>query len=136
MTPPAIFAGRGGVLGRASDWIWRNPGRFVLLMALPISLWLGIVYVGSLLALLVQSFFSIDEFSGMIVREPTLKTYGELLNPVNLDIIARTVLMAAAVTAAAALVELSGENLCLEADPGQRGHPELDIRQAASDMGA
>ncbi|MFT4793117.1 MAG: putative spermidine/putrescine transport system permease protein [Paracoccaceae bacterium] len=104
MTPLAIFPGRGGVLGRASDWIWRNPGRFVLLMALPISLWLGIVYVGSLLALLVQSFFSIDEFSGMIVREFTFKTYGELLRPVNLDIIARTVLMAAAVTVAAAVL--------------------------------
>ena len=41
-------------------------------------LWLGIVYLGSLFALLLQSFFSIDEFSGLINREFTLKTYGEL----------------------------------------------------------
>jgi putative spermidine/putrescine transport system permease protein len=63
-------------------------------------LWLGIVYIGSLIALLLQSFFSIDEFSGLIKREFTLKTYGDLLQAANLDIILRTVTMAAAVTLA------------------------------------
>lgn len=43
---------------------------------------------------------SIDEFSGLIVREFTLKTYGELLLASNLDIILRTVTMAALVTLA------------------------------------
>ena len=62
------------------------------------------IYLGSLFALLLQSFFSIDEFSGLIRHELTLKTYGELLRPSNLDIIVRTVLMAAAVTLAAALI--------------------------------
>jgi len=52
----------------------------------------------------VQSFFSIDEFSGLINREFTLKTYRELLHPANLDIILRTVTMATAVTLAAAVV--------------------------------
>ena len=60
-------------------------------MLAPPVLWLGIVYLGSLFALLLQSFFSIDEFSGLINREFTLKTYGELLQPANLDIIVRTV---------------------------------------------
>ncbi len=73
-------------------------------MLLPALLWLGIVYVGSLFALLLQSFFSIDEFSGLINHEFTLKTYAELLRPQNLDIIVRTVTMAAAVTLASALV--------------------------------
>ena len=50
-------------------------------MLLPPLLWLGIVYLGSLFALLLQSFFSIDEFSGLINYEFTLKTYGELLRP-------------------------------------------------------
>jgi putative spermidine/putrescine transport system permease protein len=40
----------------------------------------------------------------VIDREFTLKTYGELLRPANLDIIVRTVLMAAAVTLPAALI--------------------------------
>ena len=42
-------------------------------------LWLGIIYLGALFALLAQSFFSIDEFSGAVVYQPTLKTYAELL---------------------------------------------------------
>ena len=71
---------------------------------MPPLLWLGIVYLGSLFALLAQSFFSIDEFSGTIVREPTLKTYGELLQPANLDIIVRTVAMAALVTLLGAII--------------------------------
>lgn len=83
---------------RLSDYLWRKPkALLVILLILPL-LWLVVVYLGSLLALLVQSFYSIDEFSGMINREFTFKTYFELLNPVNLDIILRTVLMALSVT--------------------------------------
>jgi putative spermidine/putrescine transport system permease protein len=62
------------------------------------------VYLGALFALLLQSFFSIDEFSGLIRYELTLKTYGELLRPSNYDIIIRTVTMAAAVTLASVVV--------------------------------
>ncbi|MFK7858293.1 MAG: ABC transporter permease [Granulosicoccus sp.] len=86
------------------DVLWRRPRLFIFLLLLLPALWLGIVYLGSLFALLAQSFFSIDEFSGMIRYELTLKTYRELLNPVNLDIIVRTLLMATAVTIAAAIV--------------------------------
>ena len=85
----AIFPPRPGLAPRAVEWILRHPGLFTLLMVLPIVLWLGIVYIGALIALLMQSFFSIDEFSGVVVREPTLKTYAELLRPANFDIIAR-----------------------------------------------
>jgi putative spermidine/putrescine transport system permease protein len=93
-----------GPLERLSDLFWRRPRLFlVLLLALPL-LWLGVIYIGSLAALLAQSFFSIDEFSGLINREFTLKTYAELLHPANFDIILRTVLMAAAVTLASAIV--------------------------------
>ena len=74
-----------------------------LLLAPPL-LWLGVVYVGSLAALLAQSFFSIDEFSGLIDRSFTLKTYAELFRPANFDIILRTVSMAAAVTLASVVV--------------------------------
>ena len=91
-------------LGQLSDWIWRNPRLFLFFMLLPPLLWLGIVYVGSLLALLVQSFFSIDEFTGLINREFTLKTYRELFSPVNLDIIVRTVTTATIVTIVAGII--------------------------------
>ncbi len=93
-----------GAGDRLTALFWRRPGTLSLaLIALPI-LWLGIVYVGSLFALLWQSFYSIDEFSGLVVTEFTLKTYGELLLPSNFDVILRTVTMAAAVTLASVVV--------------------------------
>ena len=101
---PTILPRRGGVLGALSDLFWRRPNVLLVLMLLPPLLWLGIVYVGSLFALLLQSFFSIDEFSGLINREFTLKTYGELFLPANLDIILRTVAMATVVTLASAVI--------------------------------
>ncbi|MDP3898633.1 MAG: ABC transporter permease [Mesorhizobium sp.] len=103
-THGAILPGRGGIAGNLSDWLWRNPTLFLVLLLTPPVLWLGIIYLGSLFALLMQSFFSIDEFSGLINREFTLKTYGELLLPANLDIILRTVSMAAIVTLGSAIV--------------------------------
>ncbi len=93
-----------GLFAKLSDLFWRRPVILLLALLLPAILWLGIIYIGSLVALLVQSFFSIDEFSGLIKYELTLKTYFELLQPANLDIIVRTVSMAACVTIAAAIV--------------------------------
>ena len=87
-----------------SELFWRRPGILLALLVLPPVLWLGVIYLGSLAALLVQSFFSIDEFSGQINREFTLKTYGELFTAANLDIIIRTVSMAALVTLASAIL--------------------------------
>lgn len=87
-----------------SDALWRRPNLLLLLLVTPPLLWLGIVYLGSLFALLAQSFFSIDEFSGLINYEFTLKTYGELFRASNFDILIRTILMASAVTIGAAIV--------------------------------
>lgn len=101
---PAILPGSGGPRGALSDLFWRRPKFLLTLMLAPPLLWLGIVYIGSLFALLAQSFFSIDEFSGLINREFTLKTYGDLFQAANLDIILRTVTMAALVTLASAII--------------------------------
>ncbi|TIV53401.1 MAG: ABC transporter permease [Mesorhizobium sp.] len=101
---PAILPGSGGLRGALSDLFWRRPKFLLTLMLAPPLLWLGIVYIGSLFALLAQSFFSIDEFSGLINREFTLKTYGDLFQAANLDIILRTVTMAALVTIASAVI--------------------------------
>jgi len=92
-------------LRRLSTWLWRHGHVLTLILLLPPLLWLGVVYLGSLLALLAQSFFRLDEFSGQVVYEWGLSTYVELLTQrANLDIILRTVLMAAAVTLASALI--------------------------------
>ena len=104
MSQAVIADERNGVLDRISDLFFARPSSSLLLLLAPPLLWLGIVYLGSLFALLLQSFFSIDEFSGAIVYQPTLKTYAELLEPANLDIIVRTLLMSAVVTLACAVI--------------------------------
>ncbi|NGM44185.1 ABC transporter permease [Rhodobacter sp. SGA-6-6] len=97
----AILPARGPG-DRLTALFWRRPWVLLLLLVSPPLLWLGVVYLGSLAALLLQSFYSIDEFSGVVKEEFTLKTYAELFRAQNLDIITRTVLMAAAVTLASA----------------------------------
>lgn len=103
-TDAAILPGRGGLLGGLSDVFWRRPKLLGVLLLLPAALWLGIVYLGSLFALLLQSFFHIDDFSGLIVHQFTLATYAELFKPQNADVILRTVTMSAAVTLTGAIV--------------------------------
>ncbi len=87
-----------------SNVLYAHPRLLLILLLGPPLLWLGVVYLGSLFALLLQSFFSIDEFTGLVRREFTLSTYAELFQPANLDIIVRTVSMATAVTLAAAVI--------------------------------
>ncbi len=105
-TNAAMGSGSGSrsLTRRISNLLYKNPKLFLGLLLGPPLLWLGVVYLGALLALLAQSFFSIDEFSGMIRREFTLRTYGELLRPSNLDIILRSTAMAACVSVAAAII--------------------------------
>lgn len=98
---PAILPAKG-IADRLTATFWRHPRLLLALLLTPPLLWLGVVYLGSLAALLLQSFYSIDEFSGVVKQEVTLKTYGELLRPSNFDILVRTVTMAAAVTLACA----------------------------------
>lgn len=95
--PPSLFR-------QISTFFYQRPTLSLLLtLALPLF-WLGIFYLGSLLTLLIQSFFHLDGFTGRIVRQFGLETYQQLFTPSNLDIIFRTVLMAAAVTVTCALI--------------------------------
>ena len=92
--------------------VWRRLSTFfyrhsrltlVLTLSLPL-LWLGVIYLGSLGALLTQSFFYLDGFTGLVRREFTLRTYQELFLQSNVDIMIRTVVMAALVTVTCALL--------------------------------
>ncbi|MEP7289585.1 MAG: ABC transporter permease [Chloroflexota bacterium] len=69
----------------------------ILLLAVPLT-WLIVFYVGPLLILALQSFFYIDDYSGTMVKQLSLNTYAELFTPPNMEIVTRTVTMAAAVT--------------------------------------
>jgi putative spermidine/putrescine transport system permease protein len=100
----AISEGEGGVLDKISDVFFTRPKLLTFLLLLPPLLWIGVVYVGSLFALLLQSFYSLDDYSGLIVHEFTLSTYKQLLEEANLQIIVRTVSMSALVTLAAAVI--------------------------------
>jgi putative spermidine/putrescine transport system permease protein len=92
------------VSSRISSALYLHPKLLLLLLLAPPLLWLGVIYLGSLLTLLLQSFFFIDEFSGNIVHEFSLATYRQLFTLASADVFIRTSLMAAAVTVAAALI--------------------------------
>ncbi|MFN8562847.1 MAG: ABC transporter permease [Anaerolineae bacterium] len=89
---------------RVVNYLYRHPLIALALLLLPTLFWLGVVYLGSLSALLVQSFFYLDDFSGRIVRQFSTRTYQQLFVQANLDIVLRTVGMAAVVTIVAALI--------------------------------
>ena len=94
----------GGFPETISDVFFKRPKLLTLLLLLPPLLWIGVVYIGSLFALLLQSFYSLDDFSGLVVHEFTLSTYAQLLEAANVQIIVRTVMMAALITVACAII--------------------------------
>jgi len=100
----APLAGWPALRRRISDALLGRPRLLLALLLAPPMLWLGVLYVGSLLALLANSFFQLDEFSGLVKYEFTLRNFVEIFSPANLDVIVRTVAMAAAVTFACALL--------------------------------
>jgi len=91
-------------LQRVSTFLYQRPKLLLLLLLGPPLLAYGVFYLGSLLALLIQSFFHLDDFTGMVVRQFTLATYADLFTPANLDIAGRTFGMAAAVTLTSAIL--------------------------------
>ncbi len=89
---------------RLSTFFYLRPKLLLAVFLLPPLLWLGIVYLGSMFALLAQSFFSIDDFNGQVVYQPTMANYVRLFSEVNLLIIGRTLAMAAIVTVISAII--------------------------------
>ena len=104
MSSVTVTERRAGLGRRISAFFFRHPWAKLAVLLAPGLAWLLIIYLGSLTTLLVNSFYSLQEFTGLIVREFTLDTYANLLSPANVDIIVRTVTMAAAVTVASAIL--------------------------------
>jgi putative spermidine/putrescine transport system permease protein len=84
---------------RISAALWRRPWLKVAgLLALPV-LAFAVVYLGSLVALFVSSFWQVDSFTGQVVHTWTLDNFRSLVDdPVYRRIALRTILIAAAVT--------------------------------------
>jgi len=92
------------MISRASTYLYQRPKLVLALLLGPPMLYFLVVYLGSLFALLVNSFFYLEEFTGLVVREFTLRTYAKLFDPVNLGIFWRTASMAMAVTIADVII--------------------------------
>jgi putative spermidine/putrescine transport system permease protein len=85
-------------LQRLSTFLYFRPKLLLALLLGPPLLAYAIFYLGSLGTMLVQSFFHLDGFTGLVVREFSLATYADLLTASNMDITIRTVSMALVVT--------------------------------------
>ncbi|MDU7130027.1 MAG: ABC transporter permease [Enterobacteriaceae bacterium] len=89
---------------RLSGLFWRKPALGLFLLLLGPLMWFGIVYLGSLLTLLWQGFYTFDDFTMSVTPDFTLSNLQALFNPANYDIILRTFTMAVAVTLASAIL--------------------------------
>ena len=92
------------MLQRLSTYFYQHPHLVLWLLLEPPLLYMVAIYLGSLFALLVNSFYYLEDFTGLIVREFTLRTYAQIFDPANRDIFIRTAGMAAAVTVVDALI--------------------------------
>jgi putative spermidine/putrescine transport system permease protein len=89
---------------RFANLLYRRPSLYLTLLLVPPLLWFGAIYLGSLLNLLWQGFYSFDDFTMAVTPDLTLGNFATLFNPANLDIILRTLGMAVAVSIASAVL--------------------------------
>lgn len=87
-----------------TNTLYRKDNLFLLLLLTLPLLWFCVVYLGSLLALLWQSFYTFDNFSMLVTPDLILENFRSLLDATNFDIILRTLTMAVNVTIATALI--------------------------------
>jgi len=97
-TEPMTSPPSGGS-SSGSAFLYRHPRlRLTGLLTAPM-LWLGVLYLGSLAIMLVAAFWSTDEFTGQLIKTPTLKNFHTLLTGQVYWVVAlRTLGIAVAVT--------------------------------------
>ena len=95
------------IANRISTWLYRHSrARVVLLLALPV-LWLGLAYLGSLLVMLISSFWSVDSFTGSLIHTFSFDNFKILFTQsVYRDIAFRSLLVSLAVTLIDALLAI------------------------------
>ena len=92
------------MLSRVSTYFYRHPQLVLFLLLGPPLIYMLVVYLGSLFSLLVNSFYAIDGFTGLVVRKFTLSTYAQIFSAANREIFIRTASMATIVTLVDALL--------------------------------
>lgn len=95
------------MMRRLATLLYRRPNLYLAMLLIPPLIWFGAIYLGSLLALLWQGFYTFDDFTMAVTPELTLANFAALLQPSNFDIILRTLGMAVAVSIASAVLALS-----------------------------
>jgi len=95
---------RGSSLRRISTLLYTRPNLYLSMLLIPPLIWFGAVYLGSLLALLWQGFYTFDDFSMTVTPELTLANFRALFQPANFDVIKRTLVMAIAVSIASGII--------------------------------
>jgi putative spermidine/putrescine transport system permease protein len=90
---------------RVAAWLHTHSRvRLAALLAAPL-VWLVGAYLGALAVLLVSAFWSVNTFTGELVRQPTLRNFQALLDSeVYRNVALRTIAIAAAVTVVDALL--------------------------------
>ncbi len=98
-------AARPGLGRRLAAALYKRPRlQLGLLLAPPLGA-LVIAYLGALLLLLINAFWRYDAFTGSVVAQPTLDNFAQILSTsVFRDVAVRTILTAAAVTVADAII--------------------------------
>lgn len=78
---------------------YRHPRLRLAGLLTPPMAWLVVVYLGSLFALFITAFWSVDDFTGQLVREFSLRNFQQVFtNPAYLQTVLRTVAIALSVT--------------------------------------
>ncbi|CAB4709554.1 MAG: ABC transporter permease subunit [Actinobacteria bacterium] len=90
-----------------SVWLYQHRrGRLALLLTAPM-LWLVVAYLGSLATMLVSAFWSVDTFTGKLVKQLTFNNFSLLFtNHVYRDIALRSIVVALLVTVIDGLLAL------------------------------
>ena len=102
MSPNALYLQTP--LRGLSNFLFRHSKVLLAVLLGPPLLWFLVIYLGSLLALLWQGFYSFDDYSMTILPKLTIDNYLKIFAQANFDIVLRTLAMACAVTIASALI--------------------------------
>ena len=92
---------------KLSNWMHRHDRfRLASLLAAPIA-WLVIAYLGAIASLLVTAFFTIDTFTGDVIRQFNLGNFQELFtDPAYRNVALRTLAIATSVTLICAVLAI------------------------------
>jgi putative spermidine/putrescine transport system permease protein len=91
---------------RASAALWRRPWLRAALTISPPLAWFLVIYLASLVVMLVTAFWSVNPFTNNLQHQLTLANFRQLLTATYLHIIWRTLVLAALVTMADAVIAL------------------------------